>query len=164
MFSFSLHDDGINHNKGLDDSIRVLEQLLNDKISISADLCTEALRRELMLDPSSESLLKSVLSAETKLEFPIVESKFKIISADTRTVIVDSNLVKRIEAFEPVDWKEIQKHSVQIWGYRIEDLHIPELNRYPGVYAWNLEYSHELGIMKGILCLEDYNRNGGGII
>ena len=165
MYSFCLRDEnGINRNRALEDSIRVLRQLLEEKLSVSAELCTEALRRELRFDPRSGSLLSKVADAESKLDFPEVERLFKIINADTRTVVVGDDLIRRIESFEPVDWREIQKNSVQIWGYRIDALHIPELRRHSGVYAWNLSYSPFIGIMDGILELEEFERNGGGIL
>ena len=148
----------------MEDSIRVLQQLLGEHSPVSADLCTEALRRELQLDPRSESLLSKVSSAEKRLDFPEVEKLFRIIGDNTRTVVIGDDLIRRIESFEPIDWREIQKHSVQIWGYRIEDLHVPELNRHPGVYAWHLAYSAFLGIMEGILGLEEFKRNGGGVL
>ena len=148
----------------MEDAIRVLRQLLDERRHIGADLCTEALRRELMLDPRSGSLLSKVCVAESNYNFPEVEKLFKIICADTRTVIIGEDLVHRIESFEPVDWREIQKKSVQIWGYRIEALHVPELRSHSGVYAWNLEYSPFLGVMEGILELDEFEWNGGGIL
>ena len=165
MISFRLRmENGINQNKGMEDSIFVLRQLLGENLPVSTDLCTEALRRELQLDPRSESLLAKVSSAEDVLNFPEVEKLFRIIGDDTRTVVIGEDLIRRIESFEPVDWREIQKHSVQIWGYRIENLQVPEINRHPGVYAWHLAYSPFLGIMEGILGLEDLERNGGAVL
>jgi CRISPR-associated endonuclease/helicase Cas3 len=165
MVSFRLREEnGINRNRGMEDSIRVLQQLFGESRAVSADLCTEALRRELRLDPGAESLLSKISTAENVLNFPEVEKLFRIIGDNTRTVVVGYDLVRRIESFESVDWREIQKRSVQIWGYRIENLHIPELNRHPGVYAWHLAYSPFLGIMEGILGLEDFERNGGAVL
>ena len=156
-------EDGINQNRGMQDSIRVLGDLFSSGTPISAESCTEALRRELRLDPGSESLLAKVAKAESLMNFPEVEKLFRIISADTRTVLVDKDVVKRIESFEPVNWRDIQRNSVQIWGYRIEELHVPELNCHSGVYAWHLDYSPFLGIMEGILGLAEFERNGGGV-
>ena len=164
IYSFCLREeDGINKNPAMEDSIRVLRQLLEEKCVISAGLCTEALRRELQLDPCSGSLLSRVVRAEKNLNFPEVESLFKIISADTRTVIVGDDLIRRIETFESVDWREIQRNSVQIWGGRIEALHLPELRLHSGIYAWNLKYSPFVGVMEGILELKMFERNGGYI-
>lgn len=165
MVSFSFgNEEIINRNKGMEDSIRVLGELLSSGQPISAELCTEALRRELRLDPGSESLLAKVTKAESLMDFPEVEKLFRIISADTRTVLVDKDLVRRIEAFEPVDWKEVQRNSVQIRGYNIEKLRIPEVERHPDIYKWHLDYSPFLGYMEGILELADFQQNGGGIL
>lgn len=165
VISFRFNDDErLNANPSLEDGSRVLRQFLEAKRPISSALCTEALRRELQLNPGSESLLKRLVAEERLLRFPVVERMFKIIATDTRTVIVDQDIIHRIEVFEPVDWREIQKHSVQIWGYRINDLHLPELKRHPGMYAWNLAYSPFIGIMEGILGLAEFERNGGGVI
>ena len=157
-------EDGINQNRGMQDSIRVLSDLLSSGQPVSAESCTEALRRELRLDPGSESLLSKISKAESLMEFPEVEKMFRIISADTRTVLVDENVVRRVEAFEPVDWRDIQRNSVQIWGYRIDGLRIPELARHPGLYKWHLAYSPFLGYMEGVLDNADFQRNGGGVL
>ena len=165
MVSFRLQEEnGINRNRGMEDSIRVLLQFVEEKRPVSAELCTDALRRELKLDPRSEGLLVKISTAEISFNFPEVENRFKIINADTRTVIIDNDLIRRIESFESVDWREVQKHSVQVWGYRIDELHIPELNGRPGIYAWHLAYSPFLGIMEGILELVDFQRKGGGVL
>lgn len=165
MVSFSLQEeDGINRNRGMEDSIRVLQDILREGRPVDAALCTEALRRELLLDPRSESLLSKVGTAEGNLDFPEVERLFRIISADTRAVVVDASLVERIESFQPVDWREIQRNSVQLWGYRIDSLHVPEINRHPGAFKWHLKYSSFLGCMEGILEQDDFMRNGGGVL
>ena len=157
-------EEGINQNRGMQDSIRVLGDLLSSGQPVSAESCTEALRRELRLDPGSESLLSKISKAESLMEFPEVEKMFRIISADTRTVLVDEDVVRRVESFEPVDWRDIQRNSVQIWGYRIDDLRIPELARHPGLYKWHLAYSPFLGYMEGVLDNADFQRNGGGVL
>ena len=162
-FRFGM-DDGINQNKGMQDSIRVLVSLLSSGQPVSAELCTEALRRELRLDPSSESLLSKITDAELRMKFPEVEKLFQIISADTRAVLVDEDVVRRVEAFEPVDWRDIQRNSVQIWGYNIDKLHIPELDHHPGIYKWHLAYSAFLGYMEGVLQVKDFMNAGGGIV
>ena len=165
MYSFCLKMiDGINQNKGMRDSIRVLKDLFVSRQSISAELCTEALRKELRLNPGSESLLAKISKAESLLNFPEVEKLFHIISTDTRTVLVDADIIQRIEAFEPVRWQDIQKNSVQIWGYNIDKLHIPEITHHAGIYKWHLEYSTFLGYMEGVLKMNDFIGAGGGIV
>ena len=155
---------GINQNQGMHDSIRVLGDILLSRQPVSAESCTDALRRELRLDPGSESLLSKISKAESQMKFPEVEKMFRIISAETRTVIVDENIVRRIESFEHVDWRDIQRNSVQIWGYNIDKLHIPELSHHPGVYKWHLAYSSFLGYMEGVLQVDDFVNLGGGVV
>lgn len=156
--------DGIKQNPEMQDSIRVLGDLLSSGQPVSAELCTEALRRELRLDPGSESLLSKISKAESQMKFPEVEMMFRIISADTRTVIVDEDIVRRVESFDPVDWRDIQRNSVQIWGYNIDKLHLPELARHPGIYKWHLAYSPFLGYMEGVLQVDEFTNSGGGIV
>ena len=98
------------------------------------------------------------------LNFPEVEKLFHIISTDTRTVLVNEDIIQRIEAFEPVRWQDIQKNSVQIWGYNIDKLHIPEITHHAGIYKWHLEYSTFLGYMEGVLKMNDFIGVGGGIV
>ncbi len=166
MFSFHFAvGNGINENPGLADAVTVLRQLLLDeKRPVSADLCTEALRRELKLDPSSESSLSRLPAQEGLLNFREVEKKFKIIDADTRTVVVDPDLAARIESFQPVDWREIQRRSVQLWGYKIEQLHVPEIAGRHGCFKWHLDYSPFLGCMEGILACSEFIQAGGGVL
>ena len=165
MFSFSLRDEGgINRNRNMEDSIHVMRDILREGKPVDATLCTEALRRELRLDPRFESLLSKVGTAENQLDFPEVKRLVQIISDDTRTVIVDAGIIERIESFQPVSWRDIQRNSVQLWGTRIDTLHVPELNLHPGIFKWHLNYSSFLGCMEGILEQEDFTLNGGSIL
>ena len=156
--------DGLNANPALEDSSRVLRRMLEEGSPLSASLCTEALRRELQLDPRSDSLLKRIVAEERRMQFPEVERDFKVIAADTRIVVVEQDVMRRMESFEPVDWREILRGSVQLWGYKIEKMRIPEVVGHPGAFKWNLEYSPFLGIMEGVLKLSTFFDEGGGVL
>jgi CRISPR-associated endonuclease/helicase Cas3 len=67
-------------------------------------------------------------------------------------VLVDEELIARIERHEKVDWRELQKKSVMLWGYKLEDLHIPKIR--DGLYKWTLAYDDFLGYMAGLLTVE----------
>jgi hypothetical protein len=165
MFSFRFcAEKGINQNRGMQDSIRVLGELLSSRQPISAESCTESLRRELRLDPGSESLLARISKVESQMNFPEVEKLFRIISADTRVVIIDEDIIRRIEAFESINWQDVQRNSVQIWGYNIDKLHIPEIAHHAGMYKWHLEYSSFLGYMEGVLKMNAFIDAGGGVV
>nr|HPJ97436.1 hypothetical protein [Syntrophales bacterium] len=60
-----------------------------------------------------------------------------------------------------VSWRDIQKSSVQIWGYRLEYLRLPEVMYHPGVYKWIYEYNDFLGYMAGILSVEAVEKGIG---
>lgn len=165
MFSFRLAaDSALNANPGLDDSARVLQGLLAEGRSVSAGLCTEALRRELRLNPGADSELSRLVKAEARLDFPEVEKNFKVIASDTRMVVVDSGLVARLESFQTVDWRDIQRHSVQLWSTNLDKLRIPGIANHPGLFKWTLEYSSFLGCMEGILPIKEFARQGGGVL
>jgi superfamily II DNA/RNA helicase len=138
----------LKRNPGMRDSSKVLLELILEGCAISPDLCTNALKREIRLAGTfSDSLLKS----EEGLRFPRVERDFRVIASDTRTVIIGEDLVKKLEKHLPVDWRDIQESSVQIWGYRLNDLRIPEVFGYPGMYKWTYSYDDFIGYMAGIL-------------
>lgn len=165
MYSFRLASaPGLNSNPGLEDSARVLQGLLAEGHPVSAELCTEALRRELRLNPGADGELARLVKAENRLDFPEVERGFKVIASDTRTVVVDPGLASRLESFQPVDWRDIQRNSVQLWGSRLDKLRIPGIANQPGLYKWNLGYSPFLGCMEGILPIVDLMGQGGGVL
>lgn len=144
--------DLLKNNPGMCDSSRVLLDLISEGFAVSPDLCTNALKREIRL---AGTFSDSLLRAEEGLRFPQVEKDFRVIASDTRTVVIDEALVAKIENHLPVDWRDIQKSSVQIWGYRLDYLRIPEVSGYPGVYKWIYDYNDFIGYMAGILKLSN---------
>ena len=148
----------LKRNPGMRDSSKVLLELIAEGNAISPDLCTNALKREIRLAGTfSDSLLKS----EKGLRFPQVERDFRVIASDTRTVIIGEDLVKKLENHLPVDWRDIQKSSVQIWGYRLNDLRIPEVLGHPGMYKWIYGYNDFIGYMAGVLSVEKVKQGIG---
>ncbi len=164
IYSFKLGPDKrLNKNRSIEDSVRVMERLLKRGAEIGSDLCTDALRMELTLDPAAADSYSRMVEAEMRLDFKDVARRYKIITADTRTVITSREIVDRLESHAHVDWRDIQRSSVKIWGYRLEDLRIPEVSGCPGLYKWTLEYDEFLGYMAGVVKLEAVLSNGGVI-
>lgn len=140
-------------NPGMFNSAKVLMDLYRDGRQISPELCTLALKREVRLDGAfTQSLFKS----EQQLRFPAVEKDFKVIASNTRTVVVDAELVKKMEGHHPVNWRDVQKSSVNISGYRLDALHIPEVSGYPDVYKWPHNYNDFVGYMAGVIKIEAF--------
>jgi CRISPR/Cas system-associated endonuclease/helicase Cas3 len=154
-------EDLLKKHPGMSDSSKVLVELLAEGNDISPDLCTSALKREIRLAGMfSDELLK----LELGMQFPQVEKKFRVIDANTLTAIVDEGLIKNIESYTPVDWQEIQKTSVQIWSYRLQQLGLPEIPERPGVYKWIYAYDDFIGYMAGMLFIERFNKGDPCII
>lgn len=149
VWSIVLKEEGaLKKHPGFRDSSKVLLEILSDGRTISPDLCTDALKREIRL---AGDFLTSLKKYEELLQYPQVEKNFQVITSDTRTVVVGEELIKKIENHHPVDWREIQKSSVQIRGYRLDNLRIPEFERYRGMYKWIYDYNDFIGYMAGIL-------------
>lgn len=139
----------------LKEATQVLKEYCESEVPINPTLCTEALRREIRLAGQFSSEL---YKKEEQMRFPQVEKEFRVIADDTRLTLVDKSLVQRLEKYEYVDWQEIQKGSIQIWGYRLEALKIPEVVGREGIYKWNLEYDDFIGYMAGILKVEAFTK------
>lgn len=165
VFSFTLQEeDALKRHPALEDSGTVLKRLFEDGTSITPDVCTKALQDELRLKASA-SFTDELLVAEATLNFPKVENSFKVINTDTRTVVICPEIITKIEHYEDVSWQEIQRHSVQLWSYKINNLRLQEIKASPGLFKWTLDYDSDLlGYMQGILTCEDIMREGGTII
>ena len=83
-----------------------------------------------------------------KCNFQQVQQQFKIIASNTITAVVDENLKQRIEKNIPVNYREIQENSVQIWRNKIDSFGITPCEEKSGIYFWNRRYdSNFLGYM-----------------
>lgn len=165
VYSFCLdHEDLLTKHPLLDETARVLNELFDEGKLVAADpaeLASEAFRREL----AEQGLLdKAVLlmEVENAFDYPEVARLGRVIEGDTRTVVVDQQLQKRIEEFERVSTTELMRGSVQLWSYKIHQLGMEEYR--PGLYFWKGEYDRFLGVMAGILPTLEFAKNGGGIV
>ncbi len=140
--------DLLKTHPGMDNSSKVLLELISERSIISPELCTNALKREIRLSGAFSDLL---LKSEEMLRFPRVAKDFRVITSDTRTVVVGEELIRNLEEHSRVDWRDIQRSSVQIWGYRLDDLRIPQVSEYQGLYKWTYAYDDFIGYMAGIL-------------
>lgn len=152
VWTFTLQEaDMLRLHPGFKDSSKVLETMFAEG-RVTPDDCKEALRREICLSGVKDK----IRDCEAAMDFPEVRSLFRVIDAKTYTVVVGEAIKQRLKNWEKVHWGEIQKHSVQIWGYRIESLKIPQFSQYPDLYEWNLAYDDFLGYMAGVLTVEEF--------
>ena len=152
VWTITLKEEGLlRKHRGMGDSSKVLLDLISAGSVISPDLCTDALKREIRL---AGAFPDSLLKLEEANRFPLVEKDFRVIASDTKIVVVGEEIINKLENALEVNWRDIQKTSVQIWGYRLDDLRIPEVLGHPGMYKWTYAYDAFIGYMAGILSVE----------
>ncbi len=160
VWTFALQETNLLRlHPGFKDSSKVLEKMFVEG-RVTPDDCKEALRREVCLS----GLKDKIRDFEDAKDFPEVHSLFRVIDANTYTVVVDDMVKQRLKNWCKVSWQEIQNCSVQIWGTRIESLCVPQFERYPNLYEWNLAYDDFIGYMAGVLKVEEFAAKGGAVL
>lgn len=158
VYDFALDDAGITRHPGAAVSADVLRELMGtDELNRRnpADVVTKAMREELSARGGlgADPLLK----AEAARDYPAVKLHGRVIDADTRLVVVDEDVKRRIAEWQPVDFQELLRGSVQLWAVRIEKLGLPLLPGRGEIYAWNHAYDSDfLGYMAGVLRLQRF--------
>ena len=148
MHTFCLSENNmLKSNPGVKNSAAILRKLIETGIDISPSLTTEAIEQELKVY-GSKPIHRKLLEKEIDKNFPFVEDNFKVINTDTRIAVADIKIVDRIRNGH-CDWRELQKHSLQIADYKLQELHIPPIAE--DIYHWNLAYDDFLGYMAGII-------------
>jgi len=82
------------------------------------DVCLQALRMEFKTRQQNVAL--EAVQFENNLDYPEVSNKCRIIDSDTRTVLIDRAMAKRISMGYPVKRAELVLHSVQMYPIKIE--------------------------------------------
>jgi len=154
MWTFCISEDGmLKLNPGLKESAAVLKGYFEGNRTIAPELRTQSLADEIALYGLSGKH-KKLVNNEKLQNFRQVERDFKVIDSDTRLVVVDSTVAKRLQ-YGKVDWKELQKVSVQIAKYKLDELRTPIIM--DNIYRWNLDYDSFLGYMAGIVKFRKYS-------
>jgi CRISPR-associated endonuclease/helicase Cas3 len=173
VFDFALAGDGITQHPAAAVSADVLRELMStDEINrrSPADVVTDAMRRELSMAGGlgADELLK----AERARDYPGVKEHGRVITADTRIVVIDGDLRRRIvewtrnpSSSEKVEFNDLLRGSVQIWARKIDSLGLELLPGRRELYAWNGLYEPEfLGYMAGVLRNLEFLKQGGAIV
>ena len=121
--------------------------------------CTDALQREILQDYGEKaSRMDEILKAEKDANYPQVAKLCRIIDTATKTVVVEPELIKRLQNPDRKqwpDWRELMLGSVQLWANRLDARMMPvkPLGHDGEVWAWIGEYNPFLGFMAGTLPL-----------
>jgi len=160
VWTFTLQaTDLLRRHPGFKVSSQVLEMMFTEG-RVTPDDCKEALRREICLT----GLNDQIREVEEAKDFPEVNTLYRVIDANTYTVVVDDSVKQRLKTWDKVSWKEIQNCSVQIWATRIESLGVSRFDMFPDLYEWNLAYDNFLGYMAGVLQVEEFDAQGGAVL
>jgi CRISPR-associated endonuclease/helicase Cas3 len=123
-------------------------------------LMTYALEEEFKRRPE-EQKIGAVLDKEAAGSYPEVAGLTRLITSNTRLVVIDPGLINAIRAGGRVDRRELMARSVQLWVTRIDKLSLTQIGYGEELYAWDYEYDPKfLGIMAGILKLSQIDRDG----
>lgn len=156
IWTFCISEDGmLNSNSGIENSAQVLRHYLERNIEIKPELATQAIEDEIRLY-EKDSIAEKLLKHECEQSFSLVEKEFKVIESDTRIAVVDVNISNEIQE-RKIDWRKLQKKSVQIAKYKLCELKIPRITE--EIYYWNLGYDDFLGYMVGIINIKKLENN-----
>jgi CRISPR-associated endonuclease/helicase Cas3 len=139
---------------------------LFDEGKVDPSQCTEALRRELNAGLGKmETSALAILQAEREADYPEVAKLCRLITADTRTVLVNPDLIARFETRDRDRFpaaREVLKHSVQIWSSRLDagKLPVKHIGFEGELWAWIGAYDTFLGYMAGVLPLLKAGQRG----
>ena len=110
---------------------------------------------------SEEQRIGDLLQQEGVGSYPNVARLTRLITSDTRLVVIDPGFIEAIRAGSHVDHRELMARSVQLWFTKVGKLALTQIGHGAELYAWEYEYDSKfLGIMAGILKLGQIDRDG----
>lgn len=130
-----------------------------DENKVAPEFCCEAMKREVRNRNQGMCADDMIVKAEKRSNFPEVNEKFRVIPANTMTVIVDEELRSQIENHEKIDFREIQMKSVSIYTEKAAKFAVAPLHGNYDLSAWTLAYDDFLGYMAGVLTLAEFADN-----
>lgn len=167
LYNFQIINEYVKQHPAFKTSQRVLKELFKEDLFSqmnTTELMTEAMRRELKLDYDDK--VEQIQKLENTNQYPEVAKLCKIINTDSRLVVIDEFIVKRLEGGERVSSQELIKNSVQIWISKIGNMGLANIDGYPELYKWYEDgYDSDfLGYMKAIFDLDLFKKEGYAII
>ncbi len=170
VVAFDIADELIVPHPDFDVSAVVLREMferdmVNAADRSSADLVTIAMEQELRRRGKQG---RELLLAETERDYPQVAKLGRVITADTRSVLVDLELADKLRKGQRLEWRVIMDRSVQLWAQKVERLALQPLFPFSSaddLFVWDDEYDGAfLGYMAGVLKHQQFLISGGAVI
>lgn len=157
IWTFCINEDSLlKINPAMKGSAAVLRQYFERGETIVPELSTQSIQEEIALYGLSGKHKKLIINEEL-MNFPWIEEEYKVIDTDTRIVVVDSHIMDKVRRAQ-INWRDLQKVSVQIAKYKLDELRTPLVM--DNIYGWNLDYDDFLGYMAGIVKLKKLEGKG----
>jgi hypothetical protein len=103
--------------------------------------------------------------AERVRDYPLVADIGRVITDDTRLVLVDPALRDSVAKRLPVDFHSLVRGSVQLWSTKIDALGVSRIPGRQDLYWWPHVYDPTfLGYMTGVLNIQKFIDQGGAIL
>lgn len=154
IWSFCLASDSmLKENLGLRAAAAVLRGYCTRGEAISPALSTQSIQDEIRLG-GLKGKYATLLKEEKLLNFRKVEEGFKVIASEKHIAIIDTEMAAAVRQGK-VNWRDLQKKSVQVADYKLRELRMPEI--LPDLYAWNLPYDDFIGYMAGIIQMGEFD-------
>ena len=153
VFDFLLDDTDVTEHPSARESAPIVGMMLeNGELNAlsPSDAASKAMQRELNRQGGlSQNLLAN---AEANKEYPEVELLGRVIPTETRIVVVDDQLIEKLNRREKLSFRQLLGGSVQLWSHSIKKLGMESFPHIPELYYWRDAYDgHFLGIMAGLL-------------
>lgn len=164
-FSFAPEENRIKGHPGFVTAAHILRGYFCRGDDITSESCTLALKQELVeAQAGNIKVAEELIAKEGQFAFKTVAETFRVIQDTSELVVVDAELIGRIEGFEQVDWQQIQRGSVRIRRKLLEKVAAVPSARYPEIWLWKYPYSSFLGYMEYLLQLEKIDSDSYAIV
>jgi CRISPR-associated endonuclease/helicase Cas3 len=173
LWSVRTMDEALNQHPGLVKSADVLDGLLKegafDRVGLS-DLILEAWHRELTAGREKEA--EALIKLQEGHNHRSLSESYQVIASETRLVVIDQALVEKLQQGIPVNSIELLRHSVQVWGNKLDRLPVKPLTVGSGrsqreIHIWTEEDGYDplfLGYMASGLVTDEFLRAGGAVV
>jgi hypothetical protein len=173
VFDFCVNDPLMCNNPQFKTSRNVLKTLFDEKYFESknpTEIVTEAMRRELMSDFGDfENKSLEIIKLEQTNDYPEVAKLCKVIDADTRLVVISTEIAEALKRYEKVDHVALIRNSVQIRFFKINSKQFNSfclpIDGHEEIYEWRGDYNEKfLGYMKAIIPLLEMDTDGFAMV